>query len=209
MVGPRASHSSSHCNEQWEGCRFDMARSETLCGLTPASQLEMFNQSQLVVYSSSFLFCRLPHFIVYLVFALAAATSVDVAASYKLTVAASAKLSCPRFELSPLVFWESVPCIRRHASAGHLVVSDGWRSPVPQGDNTGRGEFFYLFSQPSHVGPADSSRTSRWLVVWTVYEMAGAARSDGCSFPCVSVVRRCGVIAASCCGSGGPNLSRR
>ena len=37
--------------------------------------------------------------------------------------------------------------------------SDGWRSPVPRGDNTG-GEFFYLFRQPSLVGPADSSRAS-------------------------------------------------
>ena len=34
-----------------------------------------------------------------------------------------------------------------------------WRSPVPWGDNT-QGELFYLFRQPSRVGPADWSRTS-------------------------------------------------
>ena len=32
--------------------------------------------------------------------------------------------------------------------------SDGWRSPVSWGDNTG-GEFFYPFRQPSLVGLAD------------------------------------------------------
>ena len=78
------------------------ASQEAPYGLTPATQLEFLNQSQLVVYSLSFLFfSRLPHFIVYPVFAVAAATSVDVAASQKLTVAASAKRSCARFELSP------------------------------------------------------------------------------------------------------------
>ena len=37
--------------------------------------------------------------------------------------------------------------------------SDGWRSPVPRGDNTG-GEVLYFFRQPSRVSPAGWFRTS-------------------------------------------------
>ena len=43
-------------------------------------------------------------------------------------------------------------CVRRHGS-------DGWRSRVPWGDNTG-GEIVYLLRQPSHAGLADRFRTS-------------------------------------------------
>ena len=37
--------------------------------------------------------------------------------------------------------------------------SDGWRSPVSWGDNTG-GEVLYFFRQPSRVSPADWFRSS-------------------------------------------------
>ena len=69
MVGRRAPHSSSHCNELWEGCR---VRHDTLGaphGLTQATEFEILNQSQRVVYRLFLFFSRLPHFIVYPVFA--------------------------------------------------------------------------------------------------------------------------------------------
>ena len=61
-------------------------------------------------------------------------------------------------------------------------------------------EFVYFFRQPSPGDPADRLRTSRRLLVWTVYEMAGPVRSDGFIFLFCSV-RCCGVLVASCCGS--------
>ena len=56
--------------------------------------------------------------------------------------------------------------------------SDGWRSPVPRGDNTGV-EVVYFLRQPSGVS---RSRTFRRMLVWTVYEMAGCLHSDGFVF---------------------------
>ena len=43
-------------------------------------------------------------------------------------------------------------------------------------------EVVYTLRQPSGVSPADKSRTSRWLALWTVYEMAVPERSDGFTF---------------------------
>ena len=80
--------------------------------------------------------------------------------------------------------------------------SDGWRSPVPRGDNTG-GEFFYRFRQPSFVGPADWSRASRRMVDSVQHGWSCTFRRV--QFPgCNVFVRRCGVLVASCCGSGSP-----
>ena len=43
-------------------------------------------------------------------------------------------------------------------------------------------EVVYTLRQPSGVSPADRSRTSRWLALWTVYVMAVPERSDGFTF---------------------------
>ena len=81
--------------------------------------------------------------------------------------------------------------------------SDGWRSPVPRGDNTGGARTIYLLSQPSLFSPADMSRTSWWIFL--------PVHRDG--FFCVlgtsvrSTLWRRGVPLASCCGSG--NLNER
>ena len=65
------------------------------------------------------------------------------------------------------MFWGSGPCIRSHASAGHLVVYFGTGQMV--GDRRSPGatilgvETIYLLSQPSLFSPADMSRTSWWI----------------------------------------------
>ena len=108
----------------------------------------------------------------------------------------------------PRPLWDSVPCIKSHASARQLVIHFVTGQMV--GDRRFSeaamlgGEFFHFFRQPSFVCPADWSRTSRRLVVWAVFEMEGAARSDGCNFLSIVLSRRCGVLVASCCGSGSP-----
>ena len=67
-------------------------------------------------YRLSFVFySRLPHFIIH-------QRAVDVAASLKPTVAASTKRSCGSFEIGHGHSRTLVPCIRSHASAGHIVV---------------------------------------------------------------------------------------
>ena len=43
------------------------------------------------------------------------------------------------------------------------------------------------------------------LLCGTVYEMAGPVHSVGFNFLCIVLARRCGVIVASCCGSGSPS----
>ena len=65
------------------------------------------------------------------------------------------------------MFWGSGPCIRSHASAGHLVVYFVTGQMVgdrrsPGADNTG-GETIYLLSQPSLFSPADRFSTSWWI----------------------------------------------
>ena len=52
--------------------------------------------------------------------------------------------------------------------------------PVPLGSPRGRGCVHP--PPPSGVSPADRSRTSRWLALWTVYEIAVPERSDGFTF---------------------------
>ena len=64
------------------------------------------------------------------------------------------------FSLFPLMFWDfgslHQGCVRRDGS-------DGWRSPVSRGDNTGVRH--HLPPPPSIVScPADRSRTSWWFV---------------------------------------------
>ena len=61
MVGPRAPHSSSHCNEQWEGCRVRHGALQDASWSYAGNSIRIFYQSQRVVYQSSFLFfSRLP-----------------------------------------------------------------------------------------------------------------------------------------------------
>ena len=68
--------------------------------------------------------------------------AVDVAAPLKPTVAAAAKRSIASFEISSSMFWDFVSLHQKPRVGGtHGRVlrdgSDGWRSPVPRGDNTG------------------------------------------------------------------------
>ena len=81
------------------------------------------------------------------------------------------------------MFWFSVPCIRSHKSAGHFIVNFVTAQMVGDRRFPGAtilgGEVLYLFRQPSRFSPADWFRTTRCLVVWTVYNTAGPARSDG------------------------------
>ena len=68
------------------------------------------------------------------------------------------------------------------ASAGHVVeynvmvlMVGNRRAP---GATTLGGVLEYLICQPSLLCPADGSCTSRWVVQWTVYEMACFQRSE-------------------------------
>ena len=77
--------------------------------------------------------------------------------------------------------------------------SDGWRSPVPGGDNTG-GRVFLLL--PSTI-PCRSRRQVAYIVMPSGVDSV----RDGMSctfgrvhFP-VCTLRRCGVFVVSCCGS--------
>ena len=75
----------------------------------------------------------------------------------------------------PRPLWDSIPCIKSHASAGQLVIHFVTGQMV--GDRRFSeaamlgSEFFHFFREPSCVGPADWSRASRCLVVWAVFEM--------------------------------------
>ena len=66
-------------------------------------------------------------------------------------------------QASPSMFWDFGSLHQKHRVGGtHGRVrrdgSDGWRSPVHQGDNTGV-QVVYFLRQPSSVSPADRSRT--------------------------------------------------
>ena len=61
MARPRASRSSSHREERREACRVWHAYLGTSGGVTPATQLEFLNQSQLVLYRLLFISFRLFH----------------------------------------------------------------------------------------------------------------------------------------------------
>ena len=85
-----------------------------------------------------------------------------------------------------------VPCIGSHKSAGLLVLCIVMDQMV--GDRRSPGatvlgsEFVYLLRQSSLPGPPRSPAYRD--VFWTVYEMAGPARSDGCGVA-ASFLTRC------------------
>ena len=78
---------------------------------------------------------------------------------------------------------------------------DGWRSPVTRSDNTGRGEFFCVFRQPSSAGPSDMFRTSLRILDSVRDGLSSTSRRVP------TLLRRCGVSVASCCGSDIPPSS--
>ena len=130
----------------------------------------------IVYISSSSLVCRILSFILFLL--LRKQRAVDFASSLKPTVAASAKRSRASCEIghgpSGTCFLASEAARNRRDTwklyfVTGLMVGDRRFS----GATTLGSEFFYLFRQPSRVGPADWFRTSRCLAVWTVYDMAG------------------------------------
>ena len=196
------------------GVGFDIARSETPYAFTLATPIEFLNQPQLVLCCSSF-------------FLLSSAAFFLLSCPCCCGRNVRSTLQRPRSRLSrhrqndPVrafgdrqrQLWDSVLCIKIHASTGHLVVHfvtclivGDRRFP---GATIPGGESVYFFRQSLPAGPADRLRTSWCLVVWTVCEMSGPARSDGAVSWRMVFVRRCGVPVASCCGSGGPNVSRR
>ena len=91
--------------------------------------------------------------------------SVDVAASLKLTVAASAERSRASFEIGHaalgLSFLHQEPRVGGTLGGALRDGSDGWRSPVPRGENTVC-EFFLLL--PSNI-PCRSRRQVAYIVM--------------------------------------------
>ena len=85
--------------------------------------------------------------------------AVDVAASLLLTVAAAAERSWTGFEISSSMFWDFVSLHQKPGvggTRGRVLRdgSDGWRSPVPWGDNTGgRGRAHLSANHPVSVPP--------------------------------------------------------
>ena len=93
-----------------KGVGFDMARSETPCGLTQATQLEFFESISTGGLS--------------LIFPLL----LSSAAFYRLSCLCCcggnmrSTLRRPGLEADCRVLWDLVPCFKRPASAGHLVL---------------------------------------------------------------------------------------
>ena len=128
-----------------------------------------------------------------------------------------------RYASGRSMFWDFSSLHQKHQVGGtrgrvRRDGSDGWRSPVPLATILGV-EVVYTLRQPSGVSPVDRSRTSRWLALWTVCEMAVPERSDGYTFlgrrqvasilldRASCLVPILGFVlglrfAATCCGSG-------
>ena len=120
-------------------------------------------------------------------------------------------------QVSPSMFWDFGSLHQKHRVGGtHGGVlrdgSDGWRSPVPRGDNTGGRD--RLPPPPTITSsPADRFRTSCCLLLWTVYEIAGSFHPDGYDIV-ASFLTRCrssrhfrhGDVSTCCRGTGQLNI---
>ena len=152
--------------------------------------------------SSFFLFFPAPHLFMHLSLLLRQRRSVDVAASLKPTVAASAQWSRASFEISHGHSGTQFPCIRSHASAGHLVVHFVTGQMVGDRRSPGAtilGERVFLLL-PSTI-PCRFRRQVAHIAMPSGVDSVRDGRS--CTFGRVHfpVCSLRGVFVASCCGS--------
>ena len=124
---------------------------------------------------------------------------VSFAASLEPTVAATADRSCTSFEIgqshSGLGSKHQEPRVGGTLGRALHAGSDGWRSPVPQGDNTGVRVFAPL--------PPTIPCRSRRLVQSFLTHLGQCTRWQLLYVQRMVSVRRCDVIVACCCGWGG------